>query len=108
METPVQTEHTSPSDGERPIYSLEIFGLNATLYLNGPLSLSRAAEVMVVCHQLPGEVRRLRIDMRGVDARDERALDHISRGLRPWRDARDGSTRVDLPAVPVSFSVLAP
>jgi hypothetical protein len=31
----------------------------------------------------------------------------ISQRLRPWRDTREGSTRVDLPGVPVSFEVLA-
>jgi hypothetical protein len=90
-----------------PLYAFEVYGGAATLYLRSTLSLRCASEAMHACDKLPPEVRRLRVDMRAVRICDARAVDVISQRLRPWRDTREGSTRVDLPGVPVSFEVLA-
>ena len=93
------------ADTARPIppYSLEVFGRNAILYLKGFLTMGRAIEAMNACETLPPHVTSLRIDMRRVERGDGRGVDHLALRLRPWREARGGSTRIDLPHLPVSF-----
>lgn len=86
-------------------FSLETFGRSATLYVGGPLTRRQAHDVMDACGTLPLHVRHLRVDLRKVQPHDHGALRIISRGLRPWREHRQGSTRIDLPGAPVSFFV---
>lgn len=88
-----------------PSFSLEVFGSNAILYLRGFLTTCRAVQAMSACEALPAQVKHLRIDMRRVERGDGRGVDHVALRLRPWREARGGSTRIDLPHVPVSFAV---
>lgn len=87
-----------------PSFSLEVFGANAILYLRGFLTTRHAVQAMSACEALPAQVRHLRIDMRRVERGDGRGVDHVALRLRPWREARGGSTRIDLPHVPVSFA----
>ena len=91
----------------RPIrsYALEVFGKNAILYLKGFLTTRQAVEAMDACETLPSHVTSLRVDMRRVQRGDGRGMDHLALRLRPWREARAGSTRIDLPGVPPSFTV---
>lgn len=93
------------ADAARPIppYSLEVFGRNAILYLKGFLSMARAIEAMNACEGLPAHINSLRIDMRRVERGDGSGVDHLALRLRPWREARGGSTRIDLPHMPISF-----
>lgn len=97
----------STAEAVRPIpsFSLEVFGSNAILYLRGFLTTCRAVQAMSACEGLPAHVKHLRIDMRRVERGDGRGTDHVALRLRPWREARGGSTRIDLPHVPLSFSV---
>lgn len=91
--------------GQIPPFSLEVFGGNAVLYLRGFLTTRGAVQAMSACEALPVHVKHLRIDMRRVERGDGRGVDHVALRLRPWREARGGSTRIDLPHVPVSFAV---
>lgn len=90
-----------------PLYALETRGTHAVLYLRSPLSAEQAREAMRACHALPPGVRWLRIDMRALSFYEALAMEEIARQLRPWRESREGGTRVDLPGVPMSFEVLA-
>lgn len=90
-----------------PLFALETHGTSAVLYLRNPLNVSSAAEAMDVCDSLPLGVRRLRVDMRSLSLYEADAIDEITRRLGAWREARNGSTRLDIPGVPVSFEVLA-
>lgn len=90
---------------QRRAYSLEVFGRNAILYLKGILTMSSAIEAMHVCETLPEHITSLRVDMRRVERGDGRGVDHVGLRLRPWREARRGTTRIDLPHLPMSFSV---
>lgn len=100
-------ETMSMAEPVRPIpsFSLEVFGSNAILYLRGFLTTRRAVLAMSACEALPGHVKHLRIDMRRVERGDGRGVDHVGLRLRPWRESRGGSTKIDLPHVPVSFAV---
>lgn len=86
-------------------FSLETFGRSATLYVGGSLTRRQAHEVVEACTTLPLHVRHLRVDLRKMQPHDHGTLHIISRGLRPWREYRQGSTRLDLPGAPVSFFV---
>ena len=88
-----------------PRYSLEVFGEHAILYLKGFLTTRSALVAMDACASLPPRVTSLRVDMRRVERGDGRGIDHVVQRLRPWREARSGRTRIDLPHVPMSFSV---
>jgi ABC-type transporter Mla MlaB component len=97
----------SAAEAVRPIpsFSLEVFGSNAILYLRGLLTTRIAVQAMTACESLPPQVKNLRIDMRRVERADGRGVDHVALRLRPWRELRDGTTRIDLPYVPMTFSV---
>ena len=97
----------STVDAARPIpsFSLEVFGRNAILYLRGFLTTRRAVEAIAACEALPADVGNLRVDMRRVERGDGRGIDHLALRLRSWRESRAGTTRIDLPNVPVSFAV---
>ena len=86
-------------------YALEVFGKNAILYLKGFLTTRRAIEAMDACEALPLQVTSLRVDMRRVERGDGRGMDHVALRLRPWREGRAGSTRIDLPNVPMPFAL---
>lgn len=88
-------------------FTIEMAGSAATLYLSGGLTMYLAARTLDECRRLPPGIRHLRIDMRAVRVVEGMAVAAIAHGLRPWRDDRNGSTRVDLPDAPVSFEVLA-
>ena len=97
----------STTEAVRPIrsFSLEVFGSNAILYLRGFLTTRIAVQAMTACESLPLQVKNLRIDMRRVERGEGRGVDHVGLRLRPWRELRDGTTRIDLPHVPMTFSV---
>ncbi|HEX2718522.1 MAG TPA: hypothetical protein VHM67_12645 [Gemmatimonadaceae bacterium] len=90
-----------------PLFMLETHGTGAVLYLRNPLSDAGAREAMDACDALPPAVSRLRVDMRSLSLHDVGAVDAITARLGRWRGARNGSTRLDMPGVPVSFEVLA-
>ena len=97
--------HTAGMVTPIPPYALEVFGKNAILYLKGFLTTRRAIEAMDACESLPAQVTTLRVDMRRVERGDGRGMDHVALRLKPWREARGGSTRIDLPHVPTSFAL---
>ena len=66
----------------------------ATLYLSGTLSSASALHVMRLCDRLPTAIRTLRVDLRTATVLDSSALDALGVGLRRWRHARGGMTRV--------------
>ena len=78
-------------------YDLEAHARGATLYLTGALSVAGSRRALEAIQALPGEVRALRIDMRGIRLFDPHALLLLASQLRDWRTARSGITRVKLP-----------
>ena len=76
------------------LFELEAHDAGATLYLSGTLSSASALHVMRLCDRLPTAIRTLRVDLRTATVLDSSALDALGVGLRRWRHARGGMTRV--------------
>jgi ABC-type transporter Mla MlaB component len=67
---------------------------SATLYLSGRLAGSDAFPLRGVCRDIPVQVRTLRLDLHGVTALDEGAMDAIRALVRYWRETRNGNFRL--------------
>lgn len=78
-------------------FSLESSGRLATVYIAGSVSLPGLWQILDRCDQLSPDIRSLRIDMHGVRLMQPGVLEGLTVGLRQWRDAREGTTRMDLP-----------
>ena len=76
------------------LHALEVSEGSATLYLSGRLAGSDAFPLRGVCRDIPGHVRILRLDLHGVTALDEGAMDTIRALVRYWREARNGDFRL--------------
>lgn len=77
--------------------TLECHANAATVYARGTLSALDALRVVHACHDLPREVRALRVDLRDVRPANRDALDALALGMGEWRARRRGFTRLDLP-----------
>lgn len=90
-------EHTSTgleSVTNRLLHALEVSDGSATLYLSGRLAGSDAFPLRGVCRDIPVHVRTLRLDLHGVTALDEGAMDTIRALVRYWRETRSGNFRL--------------
>ena len=79
--------------------TLESHGRAATLYLHGTLHPHDVVRAFRACYTLPPAVRRLRVDLRAVDATLPAAADTVAILVAAWEQARRGIATVDLPAV---------
>jgi ABC-type transporter Mla MlaB component len=68
----------------------------STLYITGELTLDRVMEAIGRAEQLHADVRALRVDLRAAHRSESDALRALEVGLRRWRAARRGMTRVKL------------
>jgi ABC-type transporter Mla MlaB component len=68
----------------------------ATLYMSGELTVAGVLEAIARVEQLPEHVRALSVDLRGAHRGESDALSTLEAGLRNWRSARRGMTRVKL------------
>ena len=78
----------------RLLHALEVSDSSATLYLSGRLAGSDAFPLRGVCRDIPTHVRTLRLDLHGVTALDEGAMDSIRALVRYWREVRNGNFRL--------------
>jgi ABC-type transporter Mla MlaB component len=78
----------------RLLHALEVSDSSATLYLSGRLAGSDAFPLRGVCRDIPVHVRTLRLDLHGVTALDEGAMDTIRALVRYWREVRNGNFRL--------------
>ena len=77
----------------RLTHALEVSDSSATLYLSGCLAGHDAFPLRGVCRDIPVHVRTLRLDLHGVTALDEGAMDTIRAVVRYWRETRNGHFR---------------
>ena len=75
-------------------YALEVSDGSATLYLSGRLAGADAFLLRGVCRDIPLLVRTLRLDLHGVTALDDGAMDTIRALVRYWRETRNGNFRL--------------
>ena len=68
----------------------------STLYISGELTLDGVMDAIGRVEQLPADVRALRVDLRAAHRSESDALWALEVGLRRWRAARRGVTRVRL------------
>ena len=78
----------------RLTHALEVSDSSATLYLSGCLAGHDAFPLRGVCRDIPVHVRTLRLDLHGVTALDEGAMDTIRAVVRYWRETRNGHFRL--------------
>jgi len=78
----------------RLLHALEVSDGSATLYLSGRLAGSDAFPLRGVCRDIPVHVRTLRLDLHGVTALDEGAMNTIRALVRYWRETRNGNFRL--------------
>jgi hypothetical protein len=78
----------------RLLHALEVSDSSATLYLSGRLAGYDAFPLRGVCRDIPVHVRTLRLDLHGVTALDEGAMDTIRALVRYWRETRNGNFRL--------------
>lgn len=78
----------------RLLHALEVSDSSATLYLSGRLAGFDAFSLRGVCRDIPIRVRTLRLDLHGVTALDEGAMDAIRALVRYWRETRNGDFRL--------------
>ncbi len=78
-------------------FAIESTDRSATAYIAGSLSISGFWQVMRACDDLPADIRSLRVDLQAVRVVQDGVFEETSAALRTWREARQGSTRVDLP-----------
>ena len=69
----------------------------ATAYLEGRLTASLAARVIMACRALPSSVRAVRVDLRGVTVAEVHALAMLEAHIVEWRAERRGVSRVVYP-----------
>ena len=82
----------------RPLqYTLEAHDRAATLYLHGTLLPSAVVGAFRACYQLPASVRRLRVELRGVDHAHREAGETLRLLARDWELARRGVARLEPP-----------
>jgi ABC-type transporter Mla MlaB component len=81
-----------------PAIILESHRSAATLYISGELTSAGVMEAIELVEKLPENVRALRVDLRGAHRSGSDALSALEAGLRRWRSARRGMTRVQLAA----------
>lgn len=79
-------------------FSIESTDRLATVYVAGSISLPGIWQILDRCDRLPPEIRSLRVDLQAVGLIQNGVLEALTVGLRQWRDSRDGTTRMDLPA----------
>lgn len=75
---------------------IESHAFAATLYVAGPFTAVDARRAIATVRQLPEHIRALCVDVRAAAAEPD-ALRTLETGLRHWRTARRGMTRVQLP-----------
>ena len=90
----------------RLLHALEVSDGSATLYLSGRLAGSDAFPIRGVCRDIPVHVRTLRLDLHGVTALDEGAMDTIRALVRYWRETRNGNFRLAFATEHVVASVV--
>ena len=78
----------------RLLHALEVSDGSATLYLSGRLAGHDVFPLRGVCRDIPVHVRTLRLDLHGLTALDEGAMDAIRALVRYWREARNGNFRL--------------
>ncbi|MBW8769562.1 MAG: hypothetical protein JF589_07405 [Gemmatimonadetes bacterium] len=78
----------------RLLHALEVSDSSATLYLSGRLAGYDAFPLRGVCRDIPVHVRTLRLDLHGVTALDDGAMDAVRALVRYWREVRNGSFRL--------------
>lgn len=76
---------------------LESTDRSTTVFVTGTLSLPGLWQILATCNALEPEIRHLRVDLRDVRLLQGGVIEALATGLRHWRAARSGSTRVDLP-----------
>ena len=86
--------------------ALEVSDGSATLYLSGRLAGADAFLLRGVCRDIPLPVRTLRLDLHGVTALDEGAMDTIRALVRYWRETRKGNFRLAFASEHVIASVV--
>jgi ABC-type transporter Mla MlaB component len=69
----------------------------ATLYMSGELTTAGVLKAIAEIQLLPEHVRALSVDLRAAHRSESDALSTLEAGLRNWRSARRGMTRVKLP-----------
>lgn len=81
-------------------YTLEAHAAAATLYLHGTLLSQGVVTALRACFILPGAVRRLRVDLRGVHTTHAGASETLAILLQGWQASRRqpaGGTRAAAP-----------
>lgn len=69
---------------------LHVHNESATLYLRGILRDADVAVARATCAHLPGSIRLLRVDIRGVKTMDAAVRESIGALARDWRSTRIG------------------
>jgi hypothetical protein len=87
-------------------HALEVSDGSATLYLSGRFAGADAFVLRGVCRDIPLPVRTLRLDLHGVTALDEGAMDTIRALVRYWRETRNGNFRLAFASEHVVASVV--
>lgn len=77
-------------------HQIEVSGGTATVYLAGTLDVEHAGLLLDACQQLPPAVRALRLDLHGVTALGDDAMDALRRVLQLWRRTRGGHFTLSL------------
>jgi len=77
-------------------HALEVSERSATLYLSGALSAADAFPLRRICREIPACVRTLRLDLNGVTAIDDGAMESVRAVVRYWKHSRGGSFRLSL------------
>jgi hypothetical protein len=102
-------EHTSTgleSMTTRLRHALEVSDGSATLYLSGRLAGSDIFVLRGVCRDIPLAVRTLRLDLHGVTALEEGAMDTVRALVRYWRETHHGDFRLAFASEHVVASVV--
>ena len=92
----------------RLLYALEVSDGSATLYLSGRLAGYDVFPLRGVCRDIPVHVRTLRLDLHGVTALDEGAMNAIRALVRYWREDRNGDFRLAFASEQDVASVVEP
>jgi hypothetical protein len=82
---------------QTPMMLLESHRDAATLYASSHLTTTSVWHAAVCMDALPGHIRVLRVDLRGVRKAEPKAMRALERALRMWRAFRGGMSRVELP-----------
>ena len=71
-------------------YQIVIAGESATVYLFENLALSDESALVAHCRELPGHVRILRVDARGLGALTATGMGAVRALFAAWRERREG------------------